>query len=83
VEDVFENFKQAYSIFTKIEYDALNPDVINFEADLKEFNRKLKDLDRRLAAILALAYDDCHSMESATKVAKNTATYLKFKENFK
>lgn len=68
VEELFEEFKTIFSGFTKIEYDALNPDDDAFERDERAFRANVKDLEGRLAAIITQAFGDCANFESLSKV---------------
>lgn len=52
------------------EHDLLNEAVFQeFEAELIEFECKVKDTDRRLGAILCQAFDDASGLEHAFKVS--------------
>ncbi|KAE8736964.1 hypothetical protein FOCC_FOCC017583 [Frankliniella occidentalis] len=68
VEELFEEFKNIFSGFTKIEYDPLNPDDRSFEKDEVVFKDNMKDLEGRLAAIITQAFDDCANFESLSKL---------------
>lgn len=44
-----------------------------FENDVREFNKRVEDLDRRLATILIQAFDDTPDVEHAFKVGASGA----------
>jgi dynein heavy chain len=65
---VFAEFSEHLTMFGSKTYDALDPEDPAFEMDYVEFQRKIRDLDRRLASILCQAFDDCCNLESVFKV---------------
>jgi len=86
VVQVFNEFSEAISIFSQRTYDSLNPLDKTFVEDYKEFKKKIDDLDRRLAAIICQAFDDCSGVESAFKMVDIFGTLLErplIKEDFK
>ena len=44
-----------------------------FENDVREFNKRVEDLDRRLATVLIQAFDDTPAVEHAFKVSVSGA----------
>lgn len=65
---VFAEFSEHLSVFGSKTYDALDPEDLAFELDYADFQRKIRDLDRRLASVLCQAFDDCCNLESVFKV---------------
>jgi len=65
---VFAEFNEHLTMFGSKTYDALDPEDPAFELDYADFQRKIRDLDRRLASILCQAFDDCCNLESVFKV---------------
>jgi dynein heavy chain len=65
---VFAEFNEHLSLFGSKTYDALDPEDSAFELDYADFQRKIKDLDLRLASVLCQAFDDCCNLESVFKV---------------
>jgi dynein heavy chain len=65
---VFAEFSEHMSLFGSKTYDALDPEDPAFEVDYLDFQKKITDLDRRLASILCQAFDDCCNLESVFKV---------------
>lgn len=66
--EVFEEFNTLYNVFRNIQYDILDPEDRNIEADNAAFESKCLDLDRRLAAIFSQAFDDCHNLDAIFKL---------------
>lgn len=67
-EEIFEEFKAAYVVFSNIQYDILKPEVNNIITDFDKFQAKCEELDRRLAALLEQAFDECYNLESIFKL---------------
>lgn len=65
---VFAEFSEHLALFGSKTYDALDPEDPAFEIDYEDFQRKIRDLDRRLAFVLCQAFDDCCNLESVFKV---------------
>jgi dynein heavy chain len=65
---VFSEFTEHLTVFGSKTYDALEPGDPAFELDYSDFQRKIRELDRRLASILCQAFDDCCNLESVFKV---------------
>jgi len=68
VSAIENNFTDYFSWFASRSYDVLDPEDKAFVVDLETFRNAVDDLDRRLAAILCQAFDDCHTLESVFKV---------------
>lgn len=66
--EVFEEFNVIYNVFRNIQYDILETEDHLIDVDYKIFDNKCLDLDRRLAAIFAQAFDDCYNLESIFKL---------------
>lgn len=66
--EIFEEFNVIYNVFRNIQYDVLDPDDKNIQADYELFTQKCLDLDRRLAAIFSQAFDDCYNLDSIFKL---------------
>jgi dynein heavy chain len=65
---VFSEFNEHLTLFGSKTYDALDPEDSAFDIDCVDFQRKIRDLDRRLAFVLCQAFDDCCNLESVFKV---------------
>ncbi|XP_037664377.1 dynein heavy chain 9, axonemal isoform X3 [Choloepus didactylus] len=65
---MYDEFQDMYRIFTESSYDCLDPQSMEFENDVSEFNQQVEDLDRRLGTIFIQAFDDISGLEHAFKL---------------
>lgn len=65
---IAQQFNSYLTEFSSKSYDVLNPDDSTFQIDFEGFQQNMCDLDKRLAAILCLAFDDCSNLEGVYKV---------------
>lgn len=72
VADIFDEFNLAFNIFRSVSYDPADPDDDSFVTDYKVFKDKVLDMDRRMAAISSLAFNECHNLDSIFKVSSVT-----------
>ena len=68
VRKVFNQFKELYATFGLKTYDCSNPQEKKFLKDLSKFNSQVWKMDRKLAAALTRAFDDCTSSDSIFKL---------------
>nr|XP_045746232.1 dynein axonemal heavy chain 9 [Mirounga angustirostris] len=68
VQQMYDGFQEMYRVFSESSYDCLDPQSMEFENDVCEFNRRVEDLDRRLGAIFSQAFDDAPDLEHAFKL---------------
>ena len=68
VRKVFNQFKELYATFGLKTYDCSNPQEKKFLKDLCKFNSQVWKMDRKLAAALTRAFDDCTSSDSIFKL---------------
>ncbi|XP_034845512.1 dynein heavy chain 9, axonemal [Mirounga leonina] len=68
VQQMYDGFQEMYGVFSESSYDCLDPQSMEFENDVCEFNRRVEDLDRRLGAIFSQAFDDAPDLEHAFKL---------------
>lgn len=74
--DVFEDFRTYYNVFLNIQYDCLCPEDHSIIADYEVLKTQCEDLDRRLAAVFAQAFDDTYNLESIFKLKNIVGTLL-------
>ncbi|XP_077689901.1 dynein axonemal heavy chain 17 [Eretmochelys imbricata] len=67
VFQIYEEISELIKVFADCKYDPLDPAEEEFDEDFTEFQTKIQDLDRRLAAIFSQGFNDCNSIESAVK----------------
>ena len=68
IGNVYDEFKDLYSVFSIRTYDSLDPEDNGFLEDYERFNNKIFSLDRKLGAILGRAFEDCIVTESLFKL---------------
>jgi dynein heavy chain len=68
---VFDEFKEAVELFQQVSYDIMHVEEKQFDEDFFRFRNSVKELDRRLATILANAFDDLNSIPGRTKLFDN------------
>ncbi|XP_041519985.1 dynein heavy chain 9, axonemal [Microtus oregoni] len=76
VQQMHEEFEEMYKVFLECPYDCLDLQSMEFENDVREFNKRVEDLDRRLATILIQAFDDTPDVEHAFKLLDIAGTLL-------
>ena len=52
IKQVYTDFQAAFEKFQKLPYDALNVEAKQFDADFFAFRSSIKELERRLGAII-------------------------------
>ncbi|KAM9209454.1 dynein axonemal heavy chain 9 [Dugong dugon] len=68
VRRMYDEFQDTYRVFSESSYDCLDPQSMEFENDISEFNQKVEDLDRRLGTVFIQAFDDAPGLEHAFKM---------------
>jgi len=59
---VFNEFNKAVEDFMTVKYDILDIDKREFDDDFFKFRQRVKELERRLAAVLTQSFDDCDTI---------------------
>ncbi|XP_007946239.1 dynein axonemal heavy chain 9 [Orycteropus afer afer] len=68
VQRMYDEFQDMYRVFSESSYDCLDPQSMEFENDISEFNQRVEDLDRRLGTIFIQAFDDASGLDHAFKL---------------
>ncbi|KAL0038617.1 hypothetical protein WJX79_000048 [Trebouxia sp. C0005] len=68
VKQIFTDFQTAAEKFQKLNYDAMNVDATQFADDFAIFCGVIRELERRLGAVIAQAFDDCTTVASIFKL---------------
>jgi dynein heavy chain len=68
VRALHSDFSACLARFHGISYDLLDIDCRAFDADYAAFRAAVRELDRRLAAAIGTAMDDCHAMGRSFKL---------------
>ena len=65
VKQIFTDFQAAAEKFQKLNYDAMNIDATQFSADFASFCAFIRELERRLGAVIAQVRRWHHSIPAA------------------
>nr|XP_030717250.1 dynein heavy chain 9, axonemal isoform X1 [Globicephala melas] len=65
---MYNEFQEMYRVFSESSYDCLDPQSMEFENVVSEFNQGVEDLDRRLGTVFIQAFDDAPGLEHAFKL---------------
>ena len=78
IQEVFNDFKNIYIKWSQIQFDPLDPSPKSklFEKERKMFQTEAEVLERKLAAILVQAFDECYTMESLIKLIEVCGSLL-------
>ncbi|NXL59531.1 DYH17 protein, partial [Chordeiles acutipennis] len=68
VFQIYEEVSELIKGFADCKYDALDPAEEQLNRDFAEFQKKLEDVDRRLATVFCQGFDDCNCLASALKL---------------
>lgn len=76
VDAIYADFKGAVAAFEAVPYDIMEVERKEFEGDLGVFRAKIKELERRLAAVLTQSFDDCTNIYARFKLLDSFDTLL-------
>ncbi|XP_074778161.1 dynein axonemal heavy chain 17 [Athene noctua] len=76
VFQIYEEVSEITKTFTDCKYDPLDPAEGQLNKDFAEFQKKIQDVDRRLATIFCQGFDDCNSLASAVKLVHMFSSLL-------
>lgn len=72
IGNIYEEFKAAVATFQAVEYDIMDisspGSLKSFDEDFFAFRCRIKELDRRLATVLGLGYDDLDTVSGRAKL---------------
>ncbi|XP_056405417.1 dynein axonemal heavy chain 9 [Hyla sarda] len=68
VADMYQEFQDAYKVFSERTYDCLDTENKEFEEDVSDFKLNVEDMDRRLGTVFSLAFDDTSCLEHAFRL---------------
>ena len=71
VKQIFEEFNEAQNLFCSVTYDIMNIENREFDDDFFVFRSSIKELDRRVSAILTQAFDDCDTIIGKFKLLES------------
>ncbi|NXN68995.1 DYH17 protein, partial [Himantopus himantopus] len=73
---IYEEVSELSKSFADCKYDPLDPAEEQLNKDFAEFQKKIQDVDRRLATIFCQGFDDCNCLASAVKLVHMFASLL-------
>ncbi|XP_030817712.1 dynein heavy chain 17, axonemal [Camarhynchus parvulus] len=73
---ISEEVCEATKAFADCKYDPLDPDEEEWNRDFAEFQKKVEDANKQLAAIFCQGFDDCNRLTAAVKLVHMFATVL-------
>ncbi|NXA28829.1 DYH17 protein, partial [Ibidorhyncha struthersii] len=73
---IYEEVSELSKSFADCKYDPLDPAEEQLNKDFAEFQKKIQDVDRRLATIFCHGFDDCNCLASAVKLVHMFASLL-------
>ncbi|NXP60283.1 DYH17 protein, partial [Chloropsis cyanopogon] len=76
VLQISEEVCEATKAFADCKYDPLDPDEEEWNKDFAEFQKKVEDANKQLAAIFCQGFDDCNRLTAAVKLVHMFASVL-------
>ncbi|XP_063266171.1 dynein axonemal heavy chain 17 [Prinia subflava] len=76
VLQISEEICEATKAFAECKYDPLDPDEEQWNKDFAEFQKKVEDANKQLAAIFCQGFDDCNRLTAAVKLVHMFASVL-------
>ncbi|XP_057895061.1 dynein axonemal heavy chain 17 [Melospiza georgiana] len=73
---ISEEICEATKAFADCKYDPLDPDEEEWNTDFAEFQKKVEDANKQLAAIFCQGFDDCNRLTAAVKLVHMFAAVL-------
>nr|XP_054501017.1 dynein axonemal heavy chain 17 [Agelaius phoeniceus] len=73
---ISEEICEATKAFADCKYDPLDPEEEEWNTDFAEFQKKVEDANKQLAAIFCQGFDDCNRLTAAVKLVHMFATVL-------
>ena len=71
VKQIFDEFQEAQNLFCSVNYDILDIEQREFDDDFYRFRSSIKELDRRVSAVLTQAFDDCDTIIGKFKMLES------------
>jgi len=68
IKQIYEDFQHAVAKFKIVPYDIMDVGAKAFDDDFYEFRCAIKELERRLGAVVSLAFDDCSTVYGRFKL---------------
>jgi dynein heavy chain len=68
IKQIYEDFHHSVAKFKAVPYDIMDVGAKAFDDDFYEFRCSIKELERRLGAVVSLAFDDCSNVYGKFKL---------------
>jgi len=68
IKQIYEDFHHAVAKFKAVPYDIMDVGAKAFDDDFYDFRCAIKELERRLGAVVSLAFDDCSNVYGRFKL---------------
>ncbi len=68
IKQIHEDFATTVNVFKSVSYDIMDVGAKNFDDDFYEFRCSIKEMERRLGAVVSLAFDDCSTVYGRFKL---------------
>ena len=68
IKQIYDDFLTAVAMFKAVPYDILDVSAKTFDDDFYDFRGSIKELERRLGAVVSLAFDDCSTVYGRFKL---------------
>ena len=68
IKQISNEFQEAQAKFCSIAYNVMNIEEKDFDNDFFAFRTSIKELERRLAVLLAQSFEDCDSIIGKSKL---------------
>ena len=68
IKQIYEDFQHIVSTFKGVPYDIMDVGAKAFDDDFYNFRCAIKELERRLGAVVSLAFDDCSTVYGRFKL---------------
>ncbi len=68
IKQIYEDFHHSVAKFKAVKYDIMDVGAKAFDDDFYDFRCSIKELERRLGAVVSLAFDDCSNVYGRFKL---------------
>lgn len=68
IRQVYDDFSRLVDGLKQVPYDLMNVDNSQFDIDYQAFRGSIKELEKRIGAIICLAFDDCATVYGRFKI---------------
>lgn len=68
VKQIYDEFLKAREHLQQVEYDLMDVDERQFEADFYAFRATVRELERQLGSVITKAFDDCNTVDYTFKL---------------